>query len=154
MNSFIYFNTQFCIISNHVTVFAPIVGTWWPALLLVQGMGFGSQGQGDVRRQLQTGGPAPSIQQCDCPQPLDGVQGPEGTHLWQGEYDRSTQPLDGEVIMRVGGDKKHGRYWIGDNTLNTATTPTLSQIRATRRMSSSPAIFPWSDTTRSRMEAL
>ena len=26
------------------------------------------------------------------------------------EYDPSTSNLDGEVIMRVGGDKKHGRY--------------------------------------------
>jgi hypothetical protein len=46
------------------------------------------------------------------------------------EYDPTTQDLDGEVVMRVGGGKKHGRYWIGDITLDTATTPTLSQIRA------------------------
>jgi hypothetical protein len=26
------------------------------------------------------------------------------------EYDPSTENLDGEVIMRVGGGKKHGRY--------------------------------------------
>ena len=26
------------------------------------------------------------------------------------EYDLSTQPLDGEVVMRVGGGKKHGWY--------------------------------------------
>jgi hypothetical protein len=42
------------------------------------------------------------------------------------KYDPSTQELDGEVITRVGGGKKHGQYWIGDNTLDTATTPTLS----------------------------
>ena len=69
------------------------------------------------------------------------------------EYDLSTQPLDGEVVMRVGGDKKHGQYWIGDNTLNMATTPTLSQIRA-RSTSSSSAIRPWPDTTQFQMEAL
>ena len=69
------------------------------------------------------------------------------------EYDPSTQDLDGEVVMRVGGGKKHGRYWIGDSTLDTATTPTLSQIRA-RSTSSSPAIRPRPDTAQSRMEAL
>lgn len=69
------------------------------------------------------------------------------------EYDPSTQDLDGEVVMRVGGGKKHGRYWIGDSTLDTATTPTLTQIRA-RSTSSSPAIRPRPDTAQSRMEAL
>ena len=69
------------------------------------------------------------------------------------EYDPSTQDLDGEVVMRVGGGKKHGRYWIGDSTLDTATTPTLSQIRA-RSTSSSPAIRPRPATAQSRMEAL
>ena len=42
------------------------------------------------------------------------------------EYNPSTEDLDGEVIMRVGGGKKHGRYWLGDDALDTATTPTLS----------------------------
>ena len=45
-------------------------------------------------------------------------------------YSPRTQPLDGEVIMRVGGGKKQGRYYIGDGLLDTASTPTLSQIRA------------------------
>ena len=44
--------------------------------------------------------------------------------------DPSSQLFDGEVIMRVGGGKKHGRYYIGDGLLDTASTPTLSQIRA------------------------
>jgi hypothetical protein len=55
------------------------------------------------------------------------------------KFDPITQPLDGEVVMRAGGEKKHGRYWIGDSILDTASTPTLSQIRA-RRTNSSPAI--------------
>ncbi|TVU14095.1 hypothetical protein EJB05_37541, partial [Eragrostis curvula] len=56
-------------------------------------------------------------------------------------WDLSTEDLDGEIIMRVGGGKKHGRYWIGDSTLDTASTPTLSQIRA-RSLSSAPPIRP------------
>ncbi|XP_072148972.1 uncharacterized protein [Setaria viridis] len=69
------------------------------------------------------------------------------------EYDPSTQELDGEVVMRVGKGKKHGRYWIGDSTIDTATTPTLSQIRA-KGTSSSSAIRPRPDTTWFQMEAL
>ncbi|TVU11959.1 hypothetical protein EJB05_45571, partial [Eragrostis curvula] len=48
--------------------------------------------------------------------------------------------------MRVGGGKKHGRYWIGDSTLDTASTPTLSQIRA-RSTDSAPPIRPWPTAT-------
>jgi len=62
------------------------------------------------------------------------------------EYDPSAHDLDGEVVMRAGGGKKHGRFWIGDGTIDTATTPTLSQIRA-RSTSSSPVIHPRLDAT-------
>jgi hypothetical protein len=44
------------------------------------------------------------------------------------EYDPSTEDLDGEVVMRVEGGKKHGWYWLGDGAIDTAATPTLSQI--------------------------
>ncbi|TVU25284.1 hypothetical protein EJB05_27776, partial [Eragrostis curvula] len=57
------------------------------------------------------------------------------------EWNPSTEDLDGEIIMRLGGGKKHGRYWIGDSTLDTASTPTLSEIRA-RSSSSTPPIRP------------
>ena len=50
------------------------------------------------------------------------------------EYDPSTHDLDGEVVMRAGGGKKPGQLWIGDGTIDTASTPTLSQIRARRRV--------------------
>ncbi|TVU49778.1 hypothetical protein EJB05_01114, partial [Eragrostis curvula] len=57
------------------------------------------------------------------------------------EWNPSTKDLDGEIIMRLGEGKKHGRYWIGDSTLDTASTPTLSEIRA-RSSSSTPPIRP------------
>jgi len=57
------------------------------------------------------------------------------------DWDPRTQPLDGEVIMRVGGGKKHGRYYISDGLVDTASTPTLSQIRV-RSTANSPAIRP------------
>ncbi|TVU17464.1 hypothetical protein EJB05_33502, partial [Eragrostis curvula] len=55
------------------------------------------------------------------------------------DIDPSTHDVDGEVVMRVGGGKKHGRYYLGDSTLDMASTPTLSQIRA-RRTSDGPTI--------------
>ena len=57
------------------------------------------------------------------------------------DWDPSSQPLDGEVIRRLGGGKKHGHYYIGDGLVDTASTPTLSQIRA-RSTANNPAIRP------------
>ena len=68
-------------------------------------------------------------------------------------YDPSTQDLDGEVIMRAGGGKKHGRFWIGDSIIDTVCTPTLAQIRA-RSTSSSPAIRPRPSTTELQLAEL
>ncbi|GJM84644.1 hypothetical protein PR202_ga00333 [Eleusine coracana subsp. coracana] len=69
------------------------------------------------------------------------------------EYDPSVENLDAEIVMRVGGGKKHGRYWICDSTIDTANTPSLSQIRA-RSTSSSPAIRSRPTTTHAQMETL
>ena len=69
------------------------------------------------------------------------------------EFDPTTADLDGEVIMRAGGGKKHGRYWIGDGVINTATTPSLSQIRA-RTTSSSPDIRPRPSIAQQRVDEL
>jgi hypothetical protein len=51
-NLFIYFNAQFYMISNHLAIFLAVIVAWWPASLQLQGMGFGPQGQGDVRHRL------------------------------------------------------------------------------------------------------
>ena len=69
------------------------------------------------------------------------------------EFDPSTQLIDGEIVMRVGGGKKHVRYYVADSSINPVTTPNLSQIRA-RSTSSSPAIRSRPDSTDVRMAAL
>jgi hypothetical protein len=46
------------------------------------------------------------------------------------DYDPSSQDFDPEVVMRIGGGKKHGRYYLGDGIINATSTPSLSQIRA------------------------
>jgi hypothetical protein len=55
------------------------------------------------------------------------------------DYDPRTEDIDRDILMRVGGGKRHARYWIADGTIGSSSTPTLSQVRA-RSMSSSPAI--------------
>ena len=42
------------------------------------------------------------------------------------EYDPSTEDFDAEIVMRVGGGKKHGRYWLGDGIIDSTSTPSLS----------------------------
>jgi hypothetical protein len=69
------------------------------------------------------------------------------------EYDPTTEDLDTEIVMRVGGGKKKGWYWIADGAIDSSSTPTLSQIRA-MSMSASPAIRPRQDTSRHQIQAL
>jgi hypothetical protein len=69
------------------------------------------------------------------------------------EFDPATEDLDGEVVMRVGGGKNHGRYWIADSAIDSSSTSTLSQIRA-RSTSASPGIRPRQDTSQYRIQAL
>jgi hypothetical protein len=69
------------------------------------------------------------------------------------EYDPSTHDLDGEIVMRVGEGKKHGRYWIGDSFIDSASTCTLAEIRA-RSTSESPAIRPRPSVAQGRVDVL
>jgi hypothetical protein len=46
------------------------------------------------------------------------------------DYDLSSQDFDPDVVMRIGGDKKHGWYYLGDGLIDATSTPSLSQIRA------------------------
>ena len=41
-------------------------------------------------------------------------------------HDPSNQDFDGEAVMRAGQGKKHGRFWLGDGVIDTASTPSLS----------------------------
>src|SRR6185437_12664859 len=64
-----------------------------------------------------------------------------GRALHEETWDPATAPLSGEAIMRAGGGKKHGRYWIANSLVDTTSTPTLSQLRA-RTTDSTPPIRP------------
>ena len=69
------------------------------------------------------------------------------------DYDPSTEPINPDVLMRVGGGKRHGRYWIADGAIDSSSTPTLSQVRA-RSTGSSPAIRPRHDSSQHRIQQL
>jgi hypothetical protein len=69
------------------------------------------------------------------------------------DYDPSTEPIDPDVLMRVGGGKRHGRYWIADGAIDSFSTPTLSHVRA-RSTGSSPAIRPRHDSSQHRIQQL
>jgi hypothetical protein len=46
------------------------------------------------------------------------------------EYDPKTEDINGDVLMRVGGSKIHGRYWIVDGEIDSSSSPTVSKVRA------------------------
>jgi hypothetical protein len=66
------------------------------------------------------------------------------------DNDPRTEDIDGDVLMRVRGGKRHGQYWIADRAIDSSFTPTLSQMR-TSTMSSSPAIRPQQDSSHHRI---
>jgi hypothetical protein len=66
------------------------------------------------------------------------------------DYDPSIEDIDRDILMRVGGGKRHGRYWIADGAIDSSSTPTLSQVRA-RSTSVSPAIRPRQDSSQHRI---
>jgi hypothetical protein len=68
-------------------------------------------------------------------------------------YDPRTEDIDGDVLMRVGGGKRHVCYCITDGAIDSSSTPTLFQVRA-RRTSSSPAIRPRQDISHHQKQQL
>jgi hypothetical protein len=69
------------------------------------------------------------------------------------EYDPSTESIDPDVLMRIKGGKRHGRYWIADGAIDSSSTPTQSQVRA-RSTGSSLAIQPRHDSSQHRIQQL
>jgi hypothetical protein len=127
-------------ISNHLVGFLIVGVTWWPALLHLLNVCYGPQGQSDVRRHYNPeDGPkaynnlATYSRLSEYTAMAKEVHGPD--------YDPRTEDIDGDVLMRVGGDKRHERYWIADRAIDSSSTPTLSQVRA-RSTSGSPTVTP------------
>jgi hypothetical protein len=54
------------------------------------------------------------------------------------DFDPATQPLDIDLLMRLGGGKQHDQYWMADNIVDSASVPNLAKIRARSTSSSLP----------------
>jgi hypothetical protein len=66
------------------------------------------------------------------------VQYTETVHKRHGEaYDPATEPLDTDVLMRTGGGKQHGRYFLAHNVIDPTTIPTLREVRRSDSTTSS-----------------
>jgi hypothetical protein len=55
--------------------------------------------------------------------------------------------------MRIGGGKKHDHYYMGDNLLDTANTPTLTAVKA-KDTGNAPPIRPRPSAALADMERL
>jgi hypothetical protein len=69
------------------------------------------------------------------------------------EHDPSTQDLDPELVMRLGGGRKHGQLCMGDDIFDTGSTPSLFEIRAWGTIASVP-IRPRHSPAQHRVDAL
>ena len=53
------------------------------------------------------------------------------------DFDPATEPLDTEILMRAGGGKQHGRYYMAHSAIDPTTVPTLRQVRQASSTTSS-----------------
>jgi hypothetical protein len=75
----------------------------------------------------------------------------DGSGLWNTSYrdkfsevhgldmDPLNAPFDPEVVVQVGQDKRNGRLWIGDDSIDTVTIPSICRLCRGRK-SSQPRI--------------
>jgi hypothetical protein len=42
------------------------------------------------------------------------------------DYDPATEPLDTDLVMRIGGGKQHGRYFMANSVIDPSSVQTLS----------------------------
>jgi hypothetical protein len=57
------------------------------------------------------------------------------------DFDPTAQPLDTDLVMRLGGGKQHGRYWMANSAISSSSVDNLATIRS-RSTSSSVPIRP------------
>jgi hypothetical protein len=76
-----------------------------------------------------------------------------GRQIHMLEWDPICASFDGEMIMSIGGGKKHGHYYMGDSLLDTTNTPTLVAIKE-KDTGNAPPIRPRSSVALAEMERL
>jgi hypothetical protein len=53
------------------------------------------------------------------------------------EKDPATEPLDTDLVMRLGGGKQHDQYWMANSAIDPSSAPMLREIRRGGSSSSS-----------------
>jgi hypothetical protein len=76
-----------------------------------------------------------------------------GRQIHGPEWDPIRALFDGETVMRIGGGKKHGHYYMGNSLLDTATTPTIAAVKA-KDTGNAPPIRPRPSAALAEMERL
>jgi hypothetical protein len=56
------------------------------------------------------------------------------------EYGPTTEPLDTNLMMRLGGGKQHDRYFMANSAIDASSVQTLSEIRREDRQRGGPHI--------------
>lgn len=69
------------------------------------------------------------------------------------EFDPATEPLDTDLVMRLGGGKQHGRYWMANSAIDPSSVRRLSEIRSRSTTSSDIPIAPRQQSNTQMMEA-
>ncbi|TVU30491.1 hypothetical protein EJB05_22118 [Eragrostis curvula] len=110
--------------SQSLNQYAKMVGgTWWPALRPVHGVCFGPQGKAESEVSFNPEDPPSAYNNATVHSRIS--QYTAAARQVHGEdWDPSTDDLDGELVMRVGGGKKHGRYGLATAHSTPASTPT------------------------------
>ena len=142
---FILSKAIFLILTNHLVDFLAVGVSSRPVLQQLHGVRHVSHGQGDIGRGLQPGGSTRGLHKPSIPVRLTAYT-EVGRALHGETWDLATEPLSGETIMRAGGGKKHRRYWIANSLVDTASTPSLTQLRAST-IDSTPPICPRPETS-------
>jgi hypothetical protein len=45
------------------------------------------------------------------------------------EKDHATEPLDMDLVVRLGGGKQHGQYWMANSAIDPSSAPMLREIQ-------------------------
>ena len=69
------------------------------------------------------------------------------------DFDPATEPLDTDLVMRLGGGKQHGRYWMANSAIDSSSVHRLSEIRSRSTTSSDIPIAPRHQSSTQMMQA-
>jgi hypothetical protein len=91
-------------------------------------MGYVPHGPGEIWCRLQPECPAQAYSDLNVHAKVRDYV--EAVRLRGSDHNLSTEPLETNVIVRLGQGRKHGRLWIADGVDSSSSAPSLSDVRA------------------------